>query len=176
MQTHIKQTNFLTLFFVAATCIISGGLIGAVTNMLNGIISPYYYRATMYWNFEEIWTAAVAQGILEGLLYGIIFSIIFTITFGLVTKGKGTYIFAFQQLLKLMGIVLICWVAGGLLAIFLVNLSPDFYRAHFPMTPFNKTEMIKFAWVGGSIWGAIIGGLLSAVIGIVAIKNNWRQV
>ena len=118
----------------------------------------------------------MAQGILEGLLYGILFSLIFTITFGLVTKGQGTYNFAFKQLIKLMSIVLICWVLGGLFASFLVTLSPGFYRAHFPMTPFDKTEMIKFAWVGGSIWGAVIGGLLSAVIGIVIIKDNWRQV
>jgi len=163
MQTPNNQTDFLTIFFVATVCIISGGLIGAVTNIVNGKISPYYYQAIMHWDFEDIWSAAIAQGILEGLLYGIIFSLIFTITFGL------------RQIIKLISLVFICWTLGGLLAIFLATLSPDFYKAHFPMTPSDKTEMIKFAWVGGSIWGGMIGGLLSAVIGIVMIKNNWRQ-
>ena len=174
-KTDNKQTNFLTLFFVAATCIVSGGLIGAITNIINGKVSPYYYQAIMHWDFKDIWTAAIAQGILEGLYYGVMFSIIFTITFGLVTKGQGTFIFAIKQLIKLTSIVLICWILGGLFAIFLATLSPEFYKAHFPMTPSDKTEQIKFAWVGGSIWGAMIGGLLSAFIGIVIIKNNWRH-
>jgi prolipoprotein diacylglyceryltransferase len=175
MQTDNKQTNFLTLFFVAATCIVTGGLIGALTNLINGKVSPYYYQAIMFWDFKDIWIAAVAQGILEGLLYGVIFSIIFTITFGLVTKGQGTFIFAIRQLIKLTSLVLICWTLGGLFAMFLATLSPEFYKAHFPMTPSDKTEMLKFAWVGGSIWGGMIGGLLSAFIGIVIIKNSWRQ-
>ena len=35
--------------------------------------------------------------------------------------------------------------------------------------------MLKYAWVGGSIWGGMIGGLLSAVFGVVVIKNNWEE-
>ena len=175
MQADYKETNFLTIFFVAATCVITGGLIGAVTNMVNGAISPYYYQAVMYWDFPEIWTAAIAQGILEGLLYGVIFSLIFTVTFGLVTKGQGTYMFAFRQLVKLTLIVVVCWVIGGLFAILLVNLSPAFYKSHFPLTPRDRPNMSKFAWVGGSIWGGMIGGLISAVMAIVMIKNSWRQ-
>ena len=58
---------------------------------------------------------------------------------------------------------------------FLAVLSPEFYKAQFPMTPSDKTEMIKFAWVGGSIWGGMFGDILSAFIGIVMIKNNWRK-
>lgn len=174
MQTETKS-NFLTIFFVALTCVLAGGLIGATTNMINGAISPYYFRAIMYWDFQDIWTASVAQGILEGLLYGIIFSVIFTTGFGLVTKGQATYSFAFRQLLKIIAIVFSCWTIGGLLAMFLATLSPDFYKAHFPMTPSDKIEMIGFAWVGGSIWGVLIGGILSAILGVIVTKNNWRK-
>ena len=175
MQTQAKQFNFLTILFVALTCILSGGLIGAATNMINGAVSPFYFQAIMNWDFPNIWAASVAQGVFEGLLYGVIFSIIFTISFGLVTKGQATYGFALKQLAKIIIIVFSCWVIGGLLAMFLATLSPDFYKSSFPLTPTDSAGMIKFAWVGGSIWGGMIGGFIGAILGIVIIKNNWKR-
>lgn len=170
-----KPSSFQTIFLVALTCVLTGGFIGATTNMINGAVSPYYFKSVMYWDFQDIWTASVAQGILEGLLYGVIFSIIFTTGFGLVTKGQAPYSFAFRQLLKIIVIVFSCWTIAGLLAMFLATLSPDFYKAHFPYTPTDKTEILKFAWVGGSIWGGMIGGLLSAILGVVVTKNSWSK-
>ena len=73
--------------------------------MINGAVSPNYFRIVMRWDFQDIWTASVAQGILEGLLYGVIFSIIFTTGFGIVTKGQANYKFALKQLLKIILIV-----------------------------------------------------------------------
>ncbi len=175
MQTENKTTNFLAISFVALTCIFVGGFIGGTTNMINGIVSPYYFQSIMHWDFPNIWAASVAQGIFEGLLYGIIFSIIFTISFGIITKGHAGYKFALMQLLKIISFVFICWIIGGLLAMLLVALSPDFYKSHFPMTPIDNFEKIKFAWVGGSIWGGMFGGLLSAILGIFLIKNSWRK-
>jgi prolipoprotein diacylglyceryltransferase len=175
MHPDKKQMNFLTIVVVAIACVLTGGIIGAVTNLINGRVIPYYYQAVMYWDFKDIRTAAVGQGILEGLLYGVMFSLIFTTTFGLITKGQGTFKFAFKQLIKLTTLVFICWTIGGLIAMFLATLSPDFYKWNFPQAPIGKSEMIKFAWVGGSIWGGMIGGLISACMGIVLLKNNWRQ-
>jgi prolipoprotein diacylglyceryltransferase len=173
MTENNKKSNFQTIFLVALTCVLTGAFIGATTNMINGAVSPYYFKAVMYWDFQDIWTASVAQGILEGLLYGVIFSVIFTTGFGIVTKGQATYGFAFRQLIKIIAIVFSCWTIGGFFAMFLATLSPEFYKAHFPFTPTDKTEMLKFAWVGGSIWGGMIGGLLSAILGVVVTKNSW---
>jgi len=170
-----NKSNVHTIFIVALTCVLAGGIIGATTNMINGAISPYYFKVVMYWDFKDIWASKCGAGILEGLLYGVIFSIIFTTGFGLVTKGQAPYSFAFRQLLKIISIVFSCWTIGGLLAMFLATLSPDFYKAHFPYTPTDKTEMLKFAWVGGSIWGGMIGGLISAILGVVVTKNSWAK-
>jgi prolipoprotein diacylglyceryltransferase len=173
MTEKNKQSSFKTILLVALTCVLTGGFIGATTNMINGAVSPYYFKAVMFWDFQDIWAASVAQGILEGLLYGVIFSVIFTTGFNLITKGQASYGFAFRQLIKIIAVVFACWTIGGLLAMFLATLSPDLYKNIFPYTPRDKTEMLKFAWVGGSIWGGMIGGLLSAILGIVVIKNNW---
>ena len=174
-ETRDSNSNFLTIFLVALTSVLTGGFIGATTNMINGAVSPYYFKIIMGWDFADIWTASVAQGIWEGLTYGVIFAIIFTTGFGLVTKGQSTFAFAFKQLIKVIIIVYSCWTIGGLIAMFLANLSPDFYISHFPLTPKSKPEMTKFAWVGGSIWGGMIGGLLSAILGIVITKNSWTR-
>jgi hypothetical protein len=34
--------------------------------------------------------------------------------------------------------------------------------------------MVRFAWVGGSIWGVEFGGLGSVIVTIVLLKANWR--
>ena len=174
MEKETKQSNYITIFFVALTCVFTGGFIGAITNMINGAVSPNYFRIEMRWDFQDIWTASVAQGILEGLLYGVIFSIIFTTGFGIVTKGQANYKFALKQLLKIIMIVFGCWIIGGILAVFLASLSPEFYKSHYYNVPNDKIEILKYAWVGGSIWGGMIGGLLSAILGVVVIKNNWK--
>jgi len=176
MTIENKQSNFLTIFYVALSCIALGGFVGATTNMINGSVSPYYFKAVMFWDFEDIWIASLAQGILEGLLYGVIFALIFTTGFGIVTKGQAPYSFALNQLLKIIAIVFACWTIGGLLAMLLATLSSNFYKGHFPLAPSDQTELLKFAWVGGSIWGGMIGGLLSSVLGVVVTKNSWAKV
>ena len=171
-----KQTSSLqTIFLIAITCVLMGGFIGAVTNMINGAVSPYYFKTTMNWGFQEIWIASVAQGILEGLFHGVLFALIFTTGFGLITKGKADYAFAFKHILRVAIIVMACWTIGGLLAVMLVRLSPEFYRSHFPWTPTDVIGQMKYAWVGGSIWGEIIGGFLGSLIGLVTVKNNWEN-
>lgn len=61
-----SKLTFLSIFI--------GGFIGGITNIINGYISPEYFRRVMNWEFQNIWTASIAQGIFEGLLYGLIFS------------------------------------------------------------------------------------------------------
>ena len=34
---------------------------------------------------------------------------------------------------------------------------------------------IGYAWVGGSIWGGMIGGLISVVYGLVTTKKEWKM-
>ncbi len=35
--------------------------------------------------------------------------------------------------------------------------------------------MLRYAWVGGSIWGTELGGLLSVILGVVVLRANWRR-
>ncbi len=57
----------------------------------------------------------------------------------------------------------------------LATLSPDFYRSTFTGVPSEFGAMLKYAWVGGSIWGVIFGAVLSVVIACTMAAADWRR-
>lgn len=171
-----RKKRPIDLLLVAGSTILIGAALGGTMNAINGAISPTYFRNIMRWDdIENIWNASVAQGIFEGLIYGVLFAIIFTSVVGIVSKVECKFTFALRYLLRIMIAVYCCWIIGGLLAMGLATLSPDFYRSSFLRVPETFGPMLRYAWVGGSIWGALFGGLLSIVIGSLLFANGWKN-
>ena len=165
----------LTLAGIAVTGVMAGAFVGAATNAVNGFVSPTYFINIMQWHhLDNIWRAAVAQGILEGLVCGFFFSMIFTIATGIITSVSCEFRFAFKHLLGIVAAALILWFLGGLTAMGLATLSPEMYRAAFFGVPDDFEAMLAYAWVGGSIWGVQFGGLASLIVGIFFLRANWR--
>ncbi len=106
--TYRQETNFITMLWVALTCVLAGGLIGATTNAINGYVSPTYFRIILGWDFQDIWTASIAQGIFEGLIYGMILAIVFGVTIAIVTQGQATYGFVLRHLITIIGMTYLC--------------------------------------------------------------------
>ena len=105
-----------------------------------------------------------------------IFSIVFTLVVGLASKARATFAFALKHLVLAGAIALGAWCVGGVIAVGLATLSPDFYRSTFIGVPSEFGEMLKYAWVGGSIWGVLFGAVLSVVIASVsAAAADWRR-
>lgn len=130
----------------------------------------------MRWqNVNNIWRATVAQGIFEGIIYGVIFAVIFTAVAVHSMKNDYQYLTALKYIGSVAAAILFCWVIGGLLAMGLATLSPEFYRTTFIKVPEDFNEMLKYAWVGGSIWGAVIGTILSGIIACVLFKNKTKS-
>ena len=157
------------------TCVGFGTLIGAVTNMINGAVSPLYFQTIMKWdNIENIWGTAVAQGIFEGIIQGILFSAIFAAVVGMKSKDDETFvpIFKFISVISLM--IIGSWCVGGGIAIGLSLLSPEFYQNAFIGVPEETNQMVRYAWVGGSIWGAMFGGLLTVILGSVLFAKRRK--
>ena len=166
----------VALVLIAATAIGSGVVIGASTNAINGVVSPLYFRNIMRWHdIEDIWRASIAQGIFEGLIYGVTFSVVFTLVVGLVSRVRCSFNFAFQHMFVIILAIYCCWAVGGLVAMGLATLSPEFYRNAFIGVPDDFAPMLRYAWVGGSIWGAMFGGLLALVIGSVVFAIRWGR-
>lgn len=170
-----RKPRPVALAAIAVSGVLASGFLGGSTNAVNGAVGPTYFVTILRWQgVQDVWRASIAQGVFEGLLFGIFFSLVFTVATGIITGASCSYRFAFNHLLGVLGGAYVCWAFGGLAAISLATLSPEFYRRAFIGVPADFWPMIRYAWVGGSIWGAEFGGLVSVVIGLVVLRANWR--
>jgi hypothetical protein len=166
----------LTLFGVAVTGVFASAALGAVTNSVNGWVSSLYFVTIMEWGgVKDVWRASIAQGIFEGLVFGAFFSLVFTAGVGIITRSSCSFGFAARHLLGIVAAAFVCWLIGGVAAMGLACLSPEFYQWKFIGVPAEFGPMLGYAWVGGSIWGVQLGGLVSVVLGLVVLRGNWRR-
>jgi hypothetical protein len=166
----------VALVAVALAAVAMAALLGAATNAVNGSLSPLYFRNILQWHHvEDVRRAAVAQGIFEGALYGMAFSFVFTLVVGIASKARATLAFSLRHLALAGAIAIACWCLGGAVAMGLATLSPEFYRDMFIGVPSERVEMLKYAWVGGSIWGALFGAALSVVVASITAATDWRR-
>lgn len=166
----------LALVGLALTGLLAAGLLGALTNAVNGRVSPAYFVAVLNWRgVADVWRASVAQGIFEGLLFGALLGTAFAVGTGLITRATCPYRFAAGHLLGVVAGALACWALGGLAALGLAALSPDFYRRTFVGVPDGTAPMLAYAWVGGSIVGLQLGGFVSTALGLVVLRGNWGR-
>lgn len=166
----------LALAGIALTGVLASGALGGLTNAINGQVSPQYFVAILHWeDVQNVWRACVAQGILEGLLFGVFFSLVFTAGVGLITRVSCSYRFGIAHLAGVIAGAFGCWLVGGLLGMGLAALSPEFFRRSFRGVPAEFGPMLAYAWVGGSIWGVQIGGLLSTILGLIILRARWLR-
>ncbi len=167
----------LALGAVALTGVGLAAFAGALTNAVNGWVSPRYFVTILGWSDDgRTWRDSIAQGAFEGLLFGAAFALVFTVGVGILTRASCTYRFAARHLLAVVAGALVCWLLGGTAGMLLATLSPGFYRRTFIGVPVEVSPMLAYAWVGGSIWGLEIGGLVSVVLGLVVLRANWLGV
>jgi membrane protein implicated in regulation of membrane protease activity len=170
------ETRPLTLFAIAVTGVLVSAFLGGSTNAVNGLVSPRYFVTILRWHdVTDVWRASIAQGVFEGFCFGVFFSLVFTTTTGIITGASCSYGFAVKHLFGVLLGAYLCWAIGGLAAMGLATLSPEFYSRTFIGVPQEFGERLAYAWVGGSIWGAELGGLLSVVLGLVVLQANWRR-
>lgn len=171
-----RPTQPLALAGIALSGWLASGFLGGTTNAINGWVSPTYFVTILGWQgVADVWSASIAQGIFEGLLFGGLFSLVFTVATGLITSASCSFGFALKHLLGVLGGAYLCWALGGVAAMGLATVSPEFYRWTFIEVPREFGPMLGYAWVGGSIWGAELGGLVVGVVGLVVLQANWRR-
>lgn len=167
----------LTLFGVAVVGVLASAALGAVTNAINGWVSPLYFVTILGWHdIQDVWRASIAQGIFEGLLFGVFFSLVFTAGLGIITRSSSPLGFGLLHLLGIVVAAFVCWLLGGIAAMILAWLSPEFYRQAFIGVPKDFGPMLAYAWVGGSIWGVLLGGFVSVILSLVVLSSNWRRI
>jgi hypothetical protein len=171
-----RESQPLALAITALSGVGACAFFGGTTNAVNGAVSPTYFVTVLHWHgVEDIWRASIAQGVFEGIMFGIFFSLIFTVGTGIITSVSCSFGFVGKHVLGILAGAYVCWALGGLAAIGLASLSPEFYRRAFWGVPEEFGAMLRYAWVGGSIWGAEFGGFVSTVVGLVVLRANWRR-
>lgn len=164
-----------TPFVTLVVTILGGGALGALTNFINGQVSPLYFQSIMRWSdVPDIPRAAIAEGIFEGLICGLVFGTIFVVALSIISKLRVGIGQALSCLAFWIGSAFLAWCLGGVLAILLAWISPDFYRHAFIGVPQDFSSMLRYAWVGGSIWGVQFGGFALLVLWIVIFGLRWR--
>jgi hypothetical protein len=152
----------------------AGIVLGALTNAVNGLVSPQYFVALMGWQ-SHVWVRAVGQGMLEGGVLGGLFGIVVAIAFAASTGLRGPLRLATGALAVAVGAVLVCWIAFGVLGVLIAATDRVFVRSIFIGVPADDTGMRRYAWVGGTIWGGYAGALVGAVAACVWQHVKWRR-
>lgn len=157
------------------TTVVAGMFVGATTNAVNGAVSPTYFTWVMGWDGFGVWLASIQQGILEGTVIGTLLSLVLTLGIGLITRATCTYLYALRFLLGVVFAVYVTWAVGGAIGVVWAARAPSYFLNTFVGTYLNFRELLRFAWVGGTIWGAYLGGPLAVLISLIVFHFRWRR-
>lgn len=173
-ETVRRRPELLALFPLGG---VVGTLLGVVTNAVNGLVSPEYFSLVMGWSMKFtalVWWRAVKQGAFEGAVCGLLLGLLLTA----VIAGRSAMHCPFRRGVKrLLGVAAAAaalWVAGGCCGAAWAAINPQAYRNTFPVV-WNAEGVVRFAWVGGSIWGIQFGGAAAAVIACIRFCWCWRH-
>ncbi|NLF70102.1 MAG: hypothetical protein GX575_13765 [Candidatus Anammoximicrobium sp.] len=132
----VNKSRPAALVGLAFSGILRGAVLGAVTNAVNGWVNPLCFRNMMRWDdVQDIWRASIAPGILAGILCGLAFAVIFTAVVSIVSKARSACFLAAIDLVLIGVAGLACWALGGVVAMGLATLNPEFYRHAFRGVP-----------------------------------------
>jgi hypothetical protein len=172
----VDRSRPFAMIGIAVTTILAGPLVGVTTNAVNGLVSPTYFVSVMGWNLvSNVWLASIQQGIYEGTVCGFILSFILTLSVGLITQARCRYSILLKWLLILLLIGYMQWIVGGVLGMTFAAANPGAFQRMFIGVPGDYMQMLRYAWVGGSIWGSELCSLPLVAIGIITFWMRWKK-
>ena len=153
----------------------AGAVLGFVTNAVNGRVSPDYFEAVMRWPRDDVPAYAVVQGMFEGGALGLFFGLVFGVAVAASSRLRCPVGLAAPVVWKVMLLALVCWAAGGAAGVALAAMAGDSFAATFVRVPPDPAEALRYAWVGGSIWGAYAAAVMGVVYGAVSLHRRWHR-
>jgi hypothetical protein len=152
----------------------AGVLLGAATNLIDGSVSADYFAIVMSWDWADAPKRAVLQGMLDGWALGLFFGVFFAIASAASTRLRCPPRLSLRVLAEAIGIVLTCWLIGGIVGTTLARLWPNLWGFFFVGVP-PRVNLPRFAWVGGTIWGAYAGTVLALIVGSARLHLRWKR-
>ncbi|MEM7571892.1 MAG: hypothetical protein AAF433_03280 [Bacteroidota bacterium] len=151
--------------------ILIGMGIGLFINGIGGLVSPRFYEVALHLPGGASYPRILLQGVLEGALNGMIFALIYGMAYQLFTRNGANWSFLFKELKLVVLGVLACWIIGGMVGL-IMEWSKSDVVIYPPMSIVSLEKDYGFAWVGSSILGAQVGGVVMALIGAIRL---WRR-
>lgn len=155
--------------------LIAGAALGSITNSVNGALSPQYFRDVMDWYGSNIWISAVGQGALEGAIYGLAYVLIFIALIAGISRRRCGFRTAIRYVGLTFSLAFTFWLLGGAIAVAFARLFPNLCDPVFFGDQYTWPALVCYAWVRGSIWGAVFGGLFSVLITNVIYTLRHRR-
>lgn len=169
----------MRLLLVPAACMLFAWVIGAVTNAINGIVSPTYFNTVIGPWYGDAMSLGdvVMHGLLESTVFGVAFAFVFTLVYGLSTRTRCPMSIVYRALASAGFVVVACWTAGGSLGFTWARADPKGFEALFPLvSPSLPSEGIAgWGFVGGSIWGVYFGSVAGLITGCVTLASLWNR-
>ncbi|MDR1491178.1 MAG: hypothetical protein LBT05_00405 [Planctomycetaceae bacterium] len=181
-QSKIDEINIASVFLkLLFSGIAASVILGVFCNGVNGMICESYYPIVLRWenisfaSFSfSLYCAVIAQGVFEGLLFGIGFSLVFTIAALVIFKKRYSWRLGIKYLFVVVLGALIGWSLGGIVGCIYATFSPTWIPSQFLPAAFadSNISFFRFAWVGGSICGMELGGLISLSFAIALMYQK----
>ena len=164
------------LIGVVATGVALSITLGALTNAINSAVSPTYFYLVFNQQVDanEIWKASILEGIKEGGCLGLFVSGVLTAGASAICRSQSSYTLLARYLLGISIGALLAWILGGLMASIFAALRPVPYAGTFG-TPGTFNALVRYAWVGGSIWGVEGGSVVATVIALAKLHTRRRS-
>ena len=170
----VPRARWRTPLLLCLAAVGSGFGLGAITNAINGQVSADYFAIVMSWDWQFAPIAAVMQGAFEGAVVGLVFGVFISVVLAASTKMRCPLPLAMEGVKLAIGVVAGSWVIGGITGTVLARLVPNLWGFVFVGVP-PRVNLARFAWVGGSIWGAYFGAAVAFVAAPIYLHITWRR-
>ena len=168
------RRRLITPLLLCGTGPFAGAAVGAAMNRINAQVSPDYFAIVLSCDFKDAAISAMFHGTFEGAALGLFFGLFFAIASAASTRLRCPPRLALRALLEAIVIVVICWLIGGIVGTVLARLWPQLWGFFFVGVP-PRVNLPRFAWVGGSIWGAYAGTLLALIVCATLLHIRWKR-
>lgn len=168
-----KEPKVYVLLGLVATGVLLSMTLGALTNAINAVVSPTYFYLVFNQQVDanQLWKASILEGIQEGGCLGLLVSCVFTAGANAFWRSEVSYTPLVRYLLGIFAGAFLAWILGGLIALSFAALRPVLYAGIFG-TPGGFNALVRYAWVGGSIWGLEGGSLVAMIIALWKLRTR----
>jgi len=66
-------------------------------------------------------------------------------------------------------------IVGGICGVVVAAIDPVWFSNSFMGVPQDDSQMLRYAWVGGTIWGEELFGLVPMIVVLWIFRRNWRR-